>query len=136
MRSEMKLKFKILLGIDCLVNLALGILLLLFAIGIIDLLDLPKTDTHFYPSILGAVILGIGWALLLELTGQARHVRGLGLGGAILINLSGSLALILWLAFGELAIPLRGRIILWTVGVIVFLIGMAELLTKSWVYEN
>jgi hypothetical protein len=132
----MKLKYKILLIIDSIVNLLLGILLLLFPIGIIDFLGLPQTNTNFYPSILGAVILGIGLALFSELAGHAKRFRGLGLGGALLINIIGSLVLIFWLVFGSLTIPLKGQIILWAVGLIVFSIGIAELVTKSWIYEN
>ena len=132
----MKLKYKILLLIDCIVNLLLGVLLLLFPIGVIDFLGLPQTNTNFYASILGAVIFGIGLALLFELTGHAKGFRGLGLGGAILINIVGSLVLICWLIFGSLAIPLKGKIILWAIGVIVFSIGMAEIATKSWTYEK
>jgi hypothetical protein len=118
------------------VNLLLGLILLLFPIGIIDLLGLPQTNTNFYPSILGAVIFGIGLSLFLELAGHAKHCRGLGLGGAILINIAGSLVLILWLIFGGLAITLKGQIILWAVGLIVLSIGIAELVTKSWIYEK
>jgi len=132
----MKTKYKILLLFDCVVNLLLGVLLLLFPIGIIDFLGLPHTNTNFYPSILGAVIFGIGLALFLELAGHAKRFRGLGLGGAILINIVGSLVLICWLIFGSLAIPLKGKIILWAIGVIVFSIGMAEIATKSWTYEK
>ena len=132
----MKLKHKILLLIDGIVNLLLGILLLLFPIGIIDFLGLPQTNTNFYPSILGAVIFGIGLSLLLELAGHGKYIRGLGLGGAIVINIIGSLVLIFWLIFGSLTIPLKGRIILWAVGLVVFLIGIAELATKSWIYKN
>jgi len=79
----MKSKYKILLIIDCIVNLLLGVFLLLFPIGIIDFFGLPKTNTNFYPSILGAVIFGIGLALFSELAGYAKRFRGLGLGGAI-----------------------------------------------------
>jgi hypothetical protein len=87
-------------------------------------------------SILGAVIFGIGLALLFELAGHAKGFRGLGLGGAILINFVGSLVIFFWLTFGSLDIPLKGRMVLWVVGVIVFLIGIVELTTKSWTYEN
>jgi len=132
----MKLKYKILLITDGLVNLILGALLLLFPIGIIDWLGLPKTNTNFYPSLLGAVIFGIGLALFFEVVGYRRRFRGLGLGGAILINIVGSLVLIFWLIFGSLNIPIKGQIILWVVALIVFFIGMAELFTKSWVYED
>ena len=132
----MRSKHKILLIIDCIVNISLGLLLLLFPLGVIDFLGLPETNTYFYPSILGAVILGIGLALFFELVGYKKRFRGLGLGGAILINIVGSLVLMYWLVFGSLSIPIRGQIILWIVGSLVFLIGIAEFITKSWNYEN
>ncbi len=131
----MQLKHTVLLTIDGIVNLILGVLLLLFPVGVIDLLGLPPTDTNFYPSLLGAVLFGIGIALLLEMGGFAKGIRGLGLGGAIIINMVGSLVLLCWLIFGSLAIPLRGQIILWAVGILVFLIGVAEAVTKSWLYD-
>ncbi|TFH40680.1 MAG: hypothetical protein E4G96_07030 [Chrysiogenales bacterium] len=117
-------------------NIILGVLLLLFPVGIIDLLGLPPTNTNFYPSILGAVLLDIGAALFLKAAGFAKGIRGLGLGGAIVINIIGSFVLICWLIFGSLVIPLKGRIILWAIGVGVSLIGIAELVTKSWVYDD
>ena len=127
---------KTLLIIDSAVNLILGILLLLFPIGIIGFLGLPETNTNFYPGILGAVLFGIGLALLSELVGYSKGFRGLGPGGAILINLAGSMVLICWLLFGSLSIPLKGQIILWAVGVIVLLIGIVELSAKSWKYQD
>jgi hypothetical protein len=132
----MESRYKILLVIDCSVNLILGVLLLLFPVGVIDLLGLPSTNTYFYPVILGAVIFGIGLALLLELIGYEKNIRGLGLGGAITINLVGSIVLIIWLVFASLTMPLRGWIILWVVGGLVFFIGVAELITKSWTYDR
>jgi hypothetical protein len=127
---------KTLLIIDSAVNLILGVLLMLFPIGIIGFLGLPETSTNFYPGILGAVLFGIGLALLSELVGYSKGFRGLGPGGAILINLAGSIVLICWLLFGSLSIPLKGQIILWAVGIVVFLIGIVELSTKSWKYHE
>jgi len=124
--------YKTLHTVDCVVNVVLGVLLLMFPFGIIDLLGLPGTNTLFYPTLLGAVILGIGVALFIELAGYSRCVRGLGLGGAIVINVIGSLALLVWLLFGSLNIPARGWIILWCIVIIVLGIGIAELVTKSW----
>ena len=132
----MKKIHKTLLLVDCVVNISLGLLLLLFPVGIIGLLGLPQTNTNFYASILGAVLFGIGLALLLELAGHGRNFRGLGLGGAILINLCGSLVLIFWLLFGALDIPLKGSIILWGIGLVVLTIGVVELISKSWTYEK
>jgi len=96
---------------------------------------MPATSTHFYPSLLGAVIFGIGLALFIELAGFSKHIRGLGLGGAIVINIVGSAVLICWLVFGDLAIPAKGLVILWLLGLLVLFIGIAELITKSWIYE-
>ena len=132
----MKTTHKILLAVDGAVNLILGILLMLFPVGIVNRLGLPPTDTHFYPGIFGAVLLGIGIALLAEIVGQKHRFRGLGLGGAIIINLCGAVALILWLVFGALDIPLRGQIVLWMVGVLVLGIAMAEILARSWTYDS
>ena len=132
----MKLKHKILLLIDCIVNVILGMVLLLFPFGIIELLGLPSTNTHFYPTILGAVIFGIGIALFVELIGFSKHMRGLGCSGAIAINIVGSCVLICWLIFGSLVIPLKGKIILWVIGIVVLLIGIAELSMKSFIYED
>lgn len=132
----MRTTSKILLAIDGMVNILLGLLLLLFPMGIIDFLGLPETDTNFYATLLGAVIVGVGLALFSELACYERGFRGLGLGGAILINLVASIVLIGWLLFGSLPIPLKGRIVLWTVGLTVFSIGIAEIVTQSWQYEN
>ena len=125
---------KRLLTIDGIINIILGILLLLFPFGIAEYLGVPKSNNYFYPTILGGVILGIGIALLFERYGYANNFRGLGLGGAIIINIVGSIVLLLWLIFANLQIPFRGYIILWFIGISVFVIGIAELTGKSWKY--
>ena len=110
--------------------------MLLFPVGIAEFFGLPLTNTKFYPSILGAVLFGIGLALFLELFGFSKHVRGLSLGGAIVINIVGASVLICWLLFGSLSIPLKGRIILWAVGIVVLVIAIFEWITKSWRYDD
>jgi len=132
----MKSKHKVLLAIDGVVNVILGAILLFFPVGLVELLGLPPTSTYFYASILGAVIFGIGVALLLEMYGAPSRIRGLGLGGAIAINLCGGGALLVWLLAVPLSIPLRGRVILWVVAAVVLIIGMAEIAAKSWKYEE
>jgi hypothetical protein len=123
------------LTIDGIINLALGILLLFFPLGMAELLGVPQSNVSFYPTILGAVIFGIGIALLIERYGFTRNIRGLGLGGAIAINMCGALALLVWLVSTPLNIPLRGYVILWSIAVIVLLVGMVEILAKSWRYK-
>lgn len=122
----------LLLIIDGIVNLALGILLLIFPRGIMSALEAPASTSKFYPSILGAVLFGIGLALLLEHYGSDRGIRGLGLGGAIVINICGAGTLAFWLLSGKLQIPTRGNIVLWTIAGIVLLIGLVEIASGTW----
>jgi hypothetical protein len=120
-----------LLMVDAVINLLLGILLLLMPFGLDHIIGLPVSGNYFYTTILGAVLFGIGIALLQERYGDRRDIRGLGLHGAIAINFCGASMLLFWLIFSDLHIPLRGLIVLWTVVVIVFATAIVELLMKS-----
>jgi len=122
----------LLLLIDGIINLVLGVLLLLYPFGLAQILGVPVVNSSFYPTILGAVIFGIGIALVMERYGKVKGMTGLGLAGAITINLCGGGMLLLWLLCGELDIPLRGRIILWTIAIVVLLTGIVEIATGSW----
>ena len=124
-----------LLFIDGMVNVIVGIILILFPLGIAGVLGLPRTSLDFYPTIMGAIILGIGIALFVERYGYEKKVSGLGLAGAITINLCGGLALLVWLIVYPLNLPLHGYIILWSLAIIVLAIGLAEILTRSWSYK-
>ncbi len=115
-----------LLVIDGLVNLTLGALLLLFPIGVADLLGVPAPESNFYPSILGAVLFGIGVALIIEVYGSPHGIRGLGLIGAMVINFCGAGVLAAWLLAVPLDLPVRGTIILGAIAVGVLAIGVVE----------
>ena len=128
----MRTKHKPLLLVDGAVNLVLGVVLLLFPVGVANLMGLPPTSTNFYPSILGAVLAGIGVALLVERFGADKGVRGLGLGGAIAINVCGAGALLVWLLIDPFDIPTRGYAVLWTVATVVLVIAGIEVFTRSW----
>ena len=121
---------KLLLILDGIVNLLLGLLLLLFPFGMAELLGVPDPGLNLYPSLLGAVLFGIGVALLLEAYAGKKGIRGLGLEGAIAINLCGSGVLVIWLLVSPFAIPAQGYIILWTIAVLVLAIGFVELFYK------
>ena len=118
----------LLLLIDSIINLVLGSVLLGYSNSIADFLGLPITESHFYPNILGAVLFGIGIGLLIEWRRKGTFV-GIGLGGAIAINIMGGLVLLLWLLFGDLNIPLRGKVILWALDFILLAISTFELLS-------
>jgi hypothetical protein len=131
----MKSKFNLLLLIDGLVNLLLGILLLSFPLGTGEFFGVPQPAFAFYPTILGGVLFGVGIALLLEYLKIDPKFSGLGLGGAIAINFCGAGVLVLWLIFGKLNLPLRGTLILWLIAVLVFGIGICEVIARPWRQE-
>ena len=118
--------------VDSIVNFLLGILLLIFPRVIMKFLGLPLIESAFYPSILGAVLIGIAIALFLERRRKNSVLIGLGRGGAIAINLCGALALSAWLMFGNLSVPWRGRIILWSLAALIVIIALVEIrITKK-----
>ena len=117
---------KLLILVDAIINLGLGGLLIFFPRALVEALGVPPSESAFYPSILGAVLFGIGLALLIEVS----RGGGLALGGAVAINLSGALVLGLWLLFGGLELPVRGRLILWGLVAILVSISTVELLAQ------
>lgn len=123
---------KTLLVIDGAVNLLLGALLLLFPWGMGEWLGLPPVKHHFYATLLGGVIFGIGVALVIESRWGACGIRGLGLAGAIAINLCGGGVLLAWLVAGHLTMPPRGQVLLWSIAAIVLGLGLIELFCGPW----
>ena len=120
-------KGKTLILIDAIINLFLGLVLLAYSNVIVDIFGLPETNDKFYPTILGAVIFGIGIALIIEYR-RKNLIIGLGLGGAISINLVGGIVLVFWLIFGELRIPIHGTVILWILAIILVGLSLLELI--------
>jgi NO-binding membrane sensor protein with MHYT domain len=72
-----------LLLVDAAINLALGIPLTFFPRNTAAFLGVSVSEIPFYASLLGAVLVGIGIALLVEHFKGAHKLTGLGLGGAI-----------------------------------------------------
>lgn len=128
----MNAKQRALLTLDGIVNLILGSLLLFFPAGLAAWLGLPETRSYFYASILGAVLVGIGLALMLERYGASWGMRGLELHGAIAINLCGGGAVLVRMASAALDVSPRGRILLWAVGGLVVVIGLVEVAVEVW----
>lgn len=113
--------------VDSIINFLIGLLLLFFPRVIIEFLGIPMVENAFYPSVLGSILMGIGIALFFEWRREKTDVIGLGIGGAIIINVSVGLAIIVWLLFGNLAIPLRGYLILWGLALIIIVVVILEI---------
>jgi hypothetical protein len=118
---------RIVLLADAAVDLALGLPLIFYSRELASLLGLPEPHTPFYASILGAVLVGIAVALIIECRGTRLRSGGLGLGGALTINLCGAVVLAVWLAHGALELAPRGRALLWAVVIIVGGLSALEL---------
>lgn len=114
--------------IDSAINIALALLLIIFPEKLINLLGIPTVEHSFYPSILGAVLLGIGIALIIEYSRRPDGLVGLGLGGAVIINLCGAVVLVFWLLSGKLDIPFRGQLILWLLAIVLTVISGVEII--------
>ncbi len=117
-----------LLELDGIGNILLGLPLLLFPEFVSEFLGLPA-ESVFYPTILGAVFIGIGVALLLERFKPS--LGGLGLGGAMSINLTFGIVLTGWLVLTEVELPLRGSLVLWILAVLLVGISLAEWLASA-----
>jgi hypothetical protein len=129
------MKSATLLLVDAGINLALGLFLLIFPREVVSLLGIPDTVSSFYPSILGAVLFGIGIALLIEKYKPRRGIVGLGLGGAIAINLCGGAAIAIWLIFGGLKISALGYLLLGALALILIAISAIELRVELGTHE-
>jgi hypothetical protein len=121
------MKNSVVLLVDSLVNFVLGLLLVIYPAEIFGYIGLPVTDNAFYPSLLGAVLIGIAIALIIEFNRKPGGFVGLGLGGAIAINLCGAFVLCFWLLNGKLNISRLGLVILWGLVIILVIISVFEI---------
>ena len=119
-------KTLITLMLDAVINYTLGILCILYPF-VAELIGVPIVENSFYPNLLGAILIGIGIALTIECYRKQVGMIGLGLGGAVAINLSGGFVLVLWLIFGDLNIPFKGYLFLWSLAIILVFISLIEI---------
>ena len=119
------MKGSTLLTVDAIINLLLGIVLVVFPGWALRMLDMQDDGSRFLASILGAVLFGIGVALLLERSNKTPRAAGLGLGGAVSINVAGGIVLAAWLIAGGLALPTVSTVLLWSL--VAVLIGLSAI---------
>ncbi len=122
----MKIKESTLIGTDAAIHLLFGICLLFSPDLLVNAVGVPEPGTAFYASILGAILSGIGLALIAERFRQIFGVPGLGLGGAICINICAGGIILAWLLRGGLPIPVHGYVLLSLIAILLLGIGAAE----------
>lgn len=110
-----------LLWIEFVTKLAGGLVLLSFPLTAIKVLGLPKSETAFWPRVLGAVLIGLAIATYMENSVKLGH--GLGLGGSFVINLTGGLTFAALLFLKQAGTTVRSRVVLWACSLA--LIGLA-----------
>lgn len=114
--------------VDATINLILGVILVFYSENLASFLGLPIVSNYFYPNILGSVFIGIAIALIIETSKtKSKLTTGLGLIGALTINMCGGLVLLMWLLFGDLVIPFKGKFLLWCLDVLLLIISTIEL---------
>lgn len=113
--------------VDAGVSLVLGVVLVVFPPPLVAWLGVPSAETAFYPSLLGAVVIGVAVALFLEWKRAPTGSVGLGTAGAIAVDLCAAFSLAGWLIFGSLDLPLRGRIVLWSVAAVLVFVSVVGL---------
>ncbi len=114
-------------GLDAGIHLVSGIGLMFFPRVLVAALGIPLPGTEFYTSVLGAVLTGLGLALLAERFRRTLGIAGLAPGGAICIKICTGGVLGAWLIHGDLPVPLHGYVLLWLVVVLLLLLSAAEL---------
>lgn len=118
----------LLLLVDALVNLVIGAVLAAFPTRLIGALGLPASPSTFYPRLLGAILIGIGLALIMD--ALPTGLAGLGLSGAIAINLCAAVMLSVALLTG-IGKPTRGgRRLLWFLVAVLLLLSAAESIAR------
>lgn len=111
--------------IEACLKLAGGLALVTAPRVLTRLLGLPSADDAFWPRLLGAVLIGIAVASLIE--GRAPGAGGLGMAGSIAINLAGAGMLGALLILDRAGKTRRGRALLILIAAILVLLSLFEI---------
>lgn len=114
-----------LLWLETALKAAVGLLLAAFPRTLARVLGLPPVGETFWPRMLGASLLGLAAATILE--GQIAARNGLGLSGHVAINLTSAIAIVGLLIMGRAGSSRRGRTLLWITAAGMTLLALVEL---------
>lgn len=114
-----------LLFLEAVVKAAIGLVLMIAPGASFRVLGLPVVPTGFWPRLLGATLFGIAGANLIE--GTLLGSRGLGLAGSLAINFAIAAMLTIQLAVNAAATTLRGRLLLWILVAVLYVLILVEI---------
>jgi hypothetical protein len=114
-----------LLAIEFVTKLAGGLILLAAPLTAIKLLGLPRSETAFWPRLLGLILIGIALAAYMDASVRLGH--GIGLPGLMVVNLIAAFGLGAMLALQKGPTPLRGRVVLWGLAALLAGLGLFEI---------
>ena len=101
-----------------------GLVLLFLPLTAIKVLGLPRSETAFWPQLLGALLLALAAVTYMNVTSIGR---GLGLAGAFVINITLALVLAGLLHLKRGPQTRRGRGLLWLTAGALGLLALVEL---------
>jgi hypothetical protein len=114
-----------LLFFEAVVKAVIGVVLMIAPATSFRVLGLPAVPTGFWPRLLGATLFGIAGAGIVE--GALPGSRGLGLGGSLAINFAIAAMLTIQLAVNAAATTVRGRVLLWILAAILYVLILVEI---------
>jgi len=113
------------LWIEACLKLAGGLALVTAPRGLAQLLGLPSADDRFWPRLLGAVLIGLAAASLIE--SRSPGAGGLGLAGSIAVNLAGAAVIGALLILRRAGNTRRGRLVLWLIAALLAILSLVEI---------
>ena len=114
-----------LLWLETLLKLSGGLALVLAPISSIKLLGLAPAGNAFWPRLLGAVLIGLAGATVIE--GRFAASSGLGLAGCVVINLTGAAMVASLLLLDAAAPSRRGKAALWGLVAALVILSLLEI---------
>ncbi|HEX5600567.1 MAG TPA: ABC transporter permease [Hyphomicrobiaceae bacterium] len=114
-----------LLWFETLIRFSAGLVLLIMPLTAARVLGLPLPQALLWPRLLGALLIGMAAATLLE--GSISGSRGLGLGGLVLINLITAVVIIALLVLERGSQTKRGKLFLRALAITLVGLGLIEI---------
>ena len=115
--------------IEIATKLATGLVLAVSPRTLARLLGLSAADDPFWPRLLGATLIGLGLAMVLEV--QYVPGKGLGVYGNTAVNLAAAAGVGAMLILGRGAPTKRGRAVLWLTAALLTLLALVEIISAA-----